>query len=161
MARESPQDAETRLALASLLLNRKQYKAAAEHYLVVNKSHPGSLIVLNNLAWALHEAGDPRAPTYAEQAFKLAPDNPSVMDTLGWILVQQGQTARGLKLLQQALSKKPDAAEIQWHLAAAYAKSGDHSRAKGELERLLASGMAFPQEAEARTLLRTLEGATR
>ncbi len=128
---------------------------------MVNQNHPGNLVVLNNLAWALHEARDPRALSYAEQAFKLAPDNPSVMDTLGWILVQQGQIARGLKLLQQALSKKPDAAEIQWHLAAAWAKSGDRVRAKSELERLLGSGQAFPQEAEARTLLEQLRGSVR
>jgi Flp pilus assembly protein TadD len=72
--------------------------------------------------------------------------------------VQQGQTDRGIKLLQQALSKAPDAAEIHWHLAAAYAKSGDRTRAKSELERLLASGLAFPQEQEARALLTQIQG---
>jgi Flp pilus assembly protein TadD len=82
------------------------------------------------------------------------------MDTLGWILVQQKQTARGIPLLQQALNKSPDAAEIQYHLAAAYAQSGDVVRARSELERLLANGLAFPQEAEASALLKQLQ-ATR
>ena len=158
---KNPTDAGIRLALAERLLKRGQYKAAADHYLQLNQSNPGNVVVLNNLAWALSEAKDKRAVGFAEQALKLKPDNPAVMDTLGWILVQQGQAERGIKLLQQALSKAPDAAETQYHLAVAFAKTGDHSRAKSELDRLLASGAAFPQEQEARTLLLQLQGKSR
>ena len=154
-----PTDASTRSVLAESLLKRKQFAAASEQYLLVNASNPNNLLILNNLAWALLESGDKRAATYAEQALKLAPNNPAVMDTLGWILVRQKQTARGIKLLQQALTKAPDAAEIQYHLAAAYAQSGDTVRARGELERLLANGLAFPQEAEARALLKQLQAS--
>lgn len=157
----NPQDAATRMALAEYLLKRGQYKAAAEHYLLLNKSNPGNLVVLNNLAWALSEARDPRAVGFAEQALKLKPDSVAAMDTLGWILVQQGQAERGIKLLKQALAKAPDSAEIHWHLAAAYAKAGDRTRARNELDRLLASGLAFPQEQEARTLLSRLQGEAR
>jgi putative PEP-CTERM system TPR-repeat lipoprotein len=153
-----PQDVGIRAALAESLIKRNQFKAAADHYLILNKSNPDNLLVLNNLAWALSEAKDGRALSFAEQALKLKPDNPAVMDTLGWILVQQGQTERGIKLLQQALSKAPDAAETQYHLAMAFAKTGDPRRAKSELERLLESGLAFPQEREARSLLRQLQG---
>ncbi len=152
-----PQDDSVRVPLAESLIKRGQYKAAAAHYLDLNKTNPDNLVVLNNLAWALHASGDRRALTYAEQALKLQPENPLVMDTYGWILVEQGQTARGLKLLQQALSKAPDSAEIQWHLASAYARNGDTARARGELERLLDSGVAFPQVQEARALLRQLQ----
>jgi putative PEP-CTERM system TPR-repeat lipoprotein len=156
-----PDDADTRAALAESLLKRKQYAAASEQYLRLNASNPNNLLILNNLAWALLETGDKRAASYAEQALKLAPDNPAVMDTLGWILVQQKQTSRGIQLLQQALTKAPDAAEIQYHLAAAYAQSGDTVRARGELERLLANGLAFPQETEARALLKQLQASAR
>lgn len=156
-----PQDVGIRAALAENLIQRKQYKAAAEHYLFMNRSTPDNLLILNNLAWALHESRDSRALGFAEQALKLKPDNPAVLDTLGWILVGQGQVARGTKLLQQALAKTPDAAEIQYHLAVALTKSGDTARAKSEIERLLASGVAFPQESEARALLKQLNSAKR
>ena len=157
----NPQDAGTRIALAEQLILRKQYPAAAAHYLILDQSNPGNLLVLNNLAWALAESGDKRALGYAEKALKLQPDSAAVLDTLGWILVRQGQHERGIKLLQQALSKTPDAADIQWHLASAYAQSGDRARAQRELERLLASGVAFPQEPEARTLLKQLQSKAR
>ena len=156
-----PQDAATRAVLAENLIKRKQYQTAADHYLYLNKQTPGNLLVLNNLAWALHESGDKRALDYAEQALKLKPDNPAVLDTLGWILVARGQTERGIRLLQQALAKSPDAAEVQYHLAIAYAKAGDKPRARREIERLLASGAAFPQEAEARAWLKQLDTARR
>ncbi|NDP46893.1 MAG: PEP-CTERM system TPR-repeat protein PrsT, partial [Sulfuriferula multivorans] len=152
-----PQDAGIRAALAENLIKRGQHKAAAEHYLLLNKGNPNNLLVLNNLAWSLFESKDSRALGFAEQALKLKPDNPAVMDTLGWILVQQGQTSRGIKLLKQALAKAPDAAEIQFHLASSLAQSGDRARALSEVERLLASGVAFPQMQEARNLHKHLK----
>ncbi|MHB1186278.1 XrtA/PEP-CTERM system TPR-repeat protein PrsT [Thiobacillus sp.] len=155
------QDAGIRATLAESLIKRGQHKAAVEHYLILNKSNPNNLVVLNNLAWSLFESKDSRALGFAEQALKLKPDNPAVLDTLGWVLIQRGQTGRGIKLLQQALSKAPDAAEIQYHLAVAFAKAGDRSRAQSELERLLASGAAFPQEQEARAMLMQLQGKMR
>lgn len=151
-------DTVARAALAESLMSRGQYKAAAAHYLVLNRNHPNNLVFLNNLAWSLFESQDSRALAFAEQALKLKPDNPAVMDTVGWILVQQKQTERGIKLLQQAQAKAPDAAEIQYHLAFAFAQSGDRMRARDALERLLASGLAFPQEKEARALLKSLQG---
>jgi putative PEP-CTERM system TPR-repeat lipoprotein len=156
-----PQDISIRATLAESLIGRGQHKAAAEQYLILNQSAPNNLVVLNNLAWALFESGDPRALAIAEQAYKLKPDSPAVIDTLGWILVSQGQAARGIKLLQQALSRAPDAAEIQFHLAASFARSGDAQRAQSELKRLLARGTAFPQEQEARALLQKLQTPSR
>jgi len=122
----------------------------------LNKSNPGNLVVLNNLAWALSEARDPRAREFAEQAYKIKPDDAAVMDTLGWILVQQGQTARGLGLLQQALSKAPDSADIQWHLAYALNANGDKARARHELKLLLDRRVRFSAENKAQALYQQL-----
>ena len=158
---DHPQDTGTRALLAESLLKRKQYAAAIEHYLLLNKSKPGNIVVLNNLAWALNESGDKRAVSFAGQALKLQPENPVIMDTYGWILADQGQASKGLPHLQKALSKAPDNAEIQYHLAVVLAKTGDHTRARGELERLLASGARFQQEPEARALLSRLQNKAR
>ena len=151
-----PQDVQARAALAENLIKRSQYPAAAEHYLILNKHYPENLVVLNNLAWSLFESKDPRALGFAEQALKLKPDNPAVLDTLGWILVQQGKSERGIKLLEQALSKTRDTGDIQYHYAAALAKSGDHTRARQELDQLIKSGLDFSQKAAALALLQTL-----
>lgn len=154
----NPNDNGTRHYLADRLAARGQYRAAADHYLRLNQQTPGNVVVLNNLASALSELKDKRASNFAEQALKLKPDNPAIMDTLGWALVQEGQSERGIKLLQQARSRAPDAAEIHYHLAAAYAKSGDRTRARQEFKRLLDSGLGFPQEKQARDMLKQLGG---
>ena len=91
--------------------------------------------------------------SYAERAYKLSPGDPATQDTLGWLLVQKKQTARGLDLLKQAAAKAPQIAEIRYHLAVAYANSGQKAQAKQELSSLLRSGKIFPQRKEAQTLL--------
>jgi putative PEP-CTERM system TPR-repeat lipoprotein len=152
-----PQDHRTRLYLAEQLGAHGQYKAAVDHYLLLNQQVPGNVVVLNNLASALSELKDKRALGFAEQALKLKPDNPAVMDTLGWILVQQGQSGRGITLLQQALSKAPDLGDIHYHYAAALAMSGDKTRARQELEQLLQSGQDFNQKPAALALMQILQ----
>ncbi len=151
-----PEDVSTRAVLAESLIKRGQYKAAIEQYLILNKSNPGNLVILNNLAWALSEARDPRAREFAEQAYKIKPDDAAVMDTLGWILVQEGQIARGLGLLQKALSKAPDSADIQWHLAYALNANGDKARARQELKLLLDRRVRFSAENKAQALYQQL-----
>jgi putative PEP-CTERM system TPR-repeat lipoprotein len=147
-----PQDAAIRLALAERLLKRKQNKAAADHYLLLNQSNPGNLVVLNNLAWALFESGDARALTFAGQAQKLQPDNPVVLDTYGWILANSGQPAKGLQHLRKASSAAPDNADIQWHMAYALYLAGDQKRALMELGTLLDNGNSFSDMDAARKL---------
>jgi predicted Zn-dependent protease len=78
------------------------------------------------------------------------------MDTLGWLLVEQGDTKRALPLLQKAVSLAPAAPELRFHLASALNKSGDKLAARKELEKLLADNKAFPQLDEAKALLKLL-----
>ncbi len=151
-----PSDLGVRHALAQAKINAKRLKEAAIQYEYVLKTKPDDLVALNNLAWIYGEFKDNRALGIAEQAYRLSPDTPATLDTLGWILVNRGDTNRGLDMLRKALAKQPDAAEIHWHLAYGLYKSGDKARARQELQRLLDSGLAFPQVEEARALLSTI-----
>jgi Flp pilus assembly protein TadD len=121
---------------------------------------PGNAVVLNNLALAYQELDDPRAQATAEAAYKQAGEQPDVIDTLAWILVQQGaakeDAARGLALLQKAHALAPKARDIRYHLAAALAKQGDRAGARRELEALAAGDMRFAQAEQARGLLAEL-----
>lgn len=151
-----PNDAFVRHQLALAQMSSKRLSESADSYRILVRSNPKDLVAYNNLAWILGELNAPEAVATAEQAYKLNPDNPAMQDTLGWILVNAGQSQRGLDLLKKALAKAPDASEIHWHLAAGLAKSGDKVRARQELERLIDSGKAFPQEADAKRLLDSL-----
>lgn len=75
-------------------------------------------LVLNNMAYAQGQVGNMgKAIGYAERALKQAPGNASVMDTLGWLLVQTGKDrSRGLALLRDAARKAPGNANIRDHL---------------------------------------------
>jgi thioredoxin-like negative regulator of GroEL len=71
-----------------------------------------------------------------------------------------GDTARGLDLLRQAVSLAPDNSSIRYHLAATLARSGDKTAARKELSQALRPGskpFAEAEEAEeARKLLQAL-----
>ena len=58
--------------------------------------------------------------------------------------------------LRKAAGLAPAAPEIQYHLGAALAKSGDKPGARQQLEKLLAANKDFPQRAEAQALLTRL-----
>jgi predicted Zn-dependent protease len=100
---------------------------------------------------------DPRALETIERAYKLKPDNPAVADTLGWMLVEQGNLRRGLELLQNAVAAAPDAHEIRYHLAYALAQLGEKVQAITHLERIVPADEKFAQRADALALLKQLK----
>jgi putative PEP-CTERM system TPR-repeat lipoprotein len=151
--RENPQDFVSRMFWADALYQRREYKAAAEQYELVLKQTPNNMLAMNNLAGALYAQKDKRALETAEKAYKGRPDNPLIADTLGWILLDQGNTTRGLELIRQAATRLPQNTEIRYHLAVALAKSGDKLAARKELQDMLRGNKPFPQQSEAKELL--------
>ncbi|MGQ9861333.1 MAG: XrtA/PEP-CTERM system TPR-repeat protein PrsT [Thiobacillaceae bacterium] len=153
----NPDDYPVRQNLALTQIRAGKLKEAAGHYEQLLKALPRNAVVANNLAWLYSELKDPRALQIAEQAHKLAPDNPATLDTLGWILVQRGEARRALQYLGKAHSLAPDAPEIHYHLAAAQAAAGDRKAALASLERLLSGKREFAQQAQAAQLFDQLK----
>jgi putative PEP-CTERM system TPR-repeat lipoprotein len=154
--KESPGDASVRFYAAESTMKRGQFKEAIAHYEMLQQKQPENLVVLNNLAWAYAQTKDGRALDIAERAYKLAPDNASVADTLGALLVERGDAARGMELLEKAAKAAPNIAEIHYHLAQGWVKKGDKSKARGELERALSINEKFSDHVEALGLLKKL-----
>lgn len=155
-AKSHPEDMQVAMYLAESHLAAKEFKPAATLLEDIVKRYPDNGPALNNLAWAYQQQKDPRALATAEQAYKVAGTNAAVMDTLGWMLVEQGNTQRGLPLLQKAAATPAATPEIHYHLAVALHKSGDKAGARKQLETLLAQNKPFAQSEDARSLLKTL-----
>lgn len=69
------------------------------------------------------------AKTLIDKAFKLMPDDPFIMDSMGWVEYRMGHVQQALKQLQQAYSARPDP-EIAAHLGEVLWKSGQHDQAR-------------------------------
>lgn len=154
--KDAPDDAVLRFHAAESAIGRDDYKGAVAHYEWLLKRQPDNVLVLNNLAWAYARLKDARALETAERAHKLAPDDPSVADTLAVQLIEGTSYKRGIELLEKAAKAAPNVAEIRYHLAQGWAKSGDKNKAREELERALSLNDKFTGHAEARKLLVSL-----
>lgn len=151
-----PDDAGARVALAEALMRDGDQVRAAEQLRAVLAKRPQDVTALNNLAWLYHELGDPRALGLARQAAALAPNVPQVADTLGWILVEQGQASEGVQLLERAAGSRSASPSIHYHYGAALARTGATDRARQLLTELLANEASFPERTAAAGLLADL-----
>ncbi|MCF6260555.1 MAG: PEP-CTERM system TPR-repeat protein PrsT [Gammaproteobacteria bacterium] len=151
--KQNPHDVGVRLILAQAYSEAAKKQQAISQYEKILESHPRHVATLNNIAWLFYEVGNKNAVSYGQKAQKLAPDNPAVNDTYGWLLLQDGKPKQGLEYLQKAYERAPDVAEIQFHYAVALERNGQAQKAREELEMLLGKHGDFPQAAEARALL--------
>ncbi len=128
-------------------------RALYERVLARSQEEPD---VLNNLAHILLAQGDARALEYAERAHRLAPNDASIQDTLGWTLVRLGQLDAGLRQLRDARLRAPNNPEIRFHLASALAQAGRADEARRELQPALAALDATSSGPNARKLAQAL-----
>lgn len=152
---QHPADQPTRLYFASHLLQQRDHAAARREYEAILERDPDNVVALNDLAWTLLHLQDTQALRHAERAYRLAPANPAVADTLAWILTQSGKAGRAVALLKKALESAPTSADIRLHYAHALFRSGDRRAARNQCEQLLAL-QDFAHRAEVQDLLARL-----
>lgn len=143
-----PADNIVRSYLADADMRANKILAAIQNYQVVLETEPNNILVLNNLAGLYQKQNDSRALATAEQAYQLRDGDPVILDTLGWILVQQGDQKRGVSLLQKAVATSAHSSLRRYHLAVGYVKSGDKEKAREMLDVLIGSDSSFPERAK-------------
>jgi putative PEP-CTERM system TPR-repeat lipoprotein len=154
--KENPKDLVSHMYLADRAMGQKDYKSAMPHLRILVELQPSNAVLLNNLAWAGAATGDSQAVAHAERAHRLAPTNPFIMDTYGWLLIESGDLKRGVEVLQQAAGLAPGSQEVRLHLAKALLKSGQKDGARKELEAIMRTPGTSTFRDEAASILKTL-----
>src|SRR5262249_31271875 len=112
----------------------------------------------NNLAYLLAESGGDkdRSLQLAQLAKEVSPDDPSISDTLGWILYNRGVYQQAFTLLKESATKLPENPEIQYHLAMAARKVAATQPAKQGVAAATAGPTDFAGKEKARQALAQL-----
>jgi putative PEP-CTERM system TPR-repeat lipoprotein len=153
-----PDAVPVRVALAGRLLQLKRNDEAIAAYEAVLKAEPDNLAAGNNLAWLYQTRKDARALPLAEALHRRAPRDPNISDTLGWILLQNGESGQALALLESIAAVPTAPLDARYHLALALKSQGRLEEARRTLEALLREGKPFDGMAESKALMKELAG---
>lgn len=147
-----PDDRQSRYILAGANFQLGELESAQKNLQIILKVLPQQPVLLNNLANLYALTKDPRAIETARKAIELAPEDPAINDTLGWLLVQQGDADQGLRYLREAHFRKGDDLEIRYHIAVALYKLGRNKESLNELSQILSLKQDFKGIEAARKL---------
>ena len=154
---KAPKFAPAHVALGFLKESSGDKAAALELYRSAVKIDPRQVAALNNLAYLLADnfGKMQEALDYALRAYRLEPSDPRVMDTTGYILLQNQRTADAVKLLKKAHEMMPQQSAVALHFGQALIASGDKEQGRSILELVLDSGSS-KEKVEAEKLLKGL-----
>ena len=98
----------------------------------------------------------------AKKALSLAPENPAILDTVGWVQYKRKQPADALAHFQKAAtlaaSDRNLQASILFHSALASEALGRPKEATDTVQKVLAISNDFSEAADAKALLKRLDG---
>ena len=137
-------------ALAEDFLAAGELAAAETQYTALHAANPKDPNLLNNLANLRLALGQPGALDAARLALTLAPHNPLVIDTLGWVLVKTGKPEEALPVLREANTRASDNPEIHYHLAVCLQTLGRNDEARKELTQALQGERPFEGREDAK-----------
>jgi len=100
---------------------------------------PDQPTVLNYLAyaWVGRHEHLPRAREMLERAVAINPNDGSVIDSLGWVMLSQGDAADAIRQLERAVELEPEDPVINGHLGDAYLAAGRRREAEFQWRRAL------------------------
>ncbi len=100
---------------------------------------PDQPYVLNYLGYAWAEQGRnlSRARQMVERAVEERPNDGSIVDSLGWVLLRQGDKAGAIRFLERAVELQPEDSTVNGHLGDAYMAAGRRREAEVQWRRAL------------------------
>lgn len=112
-----PQSTQLLYARAMLYVNINYISGAEQDLKQVLKLIPDNAAALNALGYTLADQTDrfDEAYQYIQKAFSLTPENPAVLDSVGWVEYRKGNLQSSIEWLRRALEALPDP-EIAAHL---------------------------------------------
>ena len=160
---DNPRNVDLYILLGRFYESKSDWTQAETAYrgaLNINPQHPIASI---NLAKLMLQTGGNLdvALSLAQTAHRNLPNSPAITDTLAWVHYQKGAYQSAIGLLQEAISlqdklRAPDNSELHYHLGMAYAKSGQTSLARQQLERAIRLN---PKSVEAKKQLAQLKSS--
>jgi tetratricopeptide (TPR) repeat protein len=153
-AAKFPQDRDVARYAAITYDTIGNFASAKAGYEAILAKWPDDMVAANNLAALIADqfSSDPaqlgRARQLAEK-FRNS-DQPELLDTLGWVLVRQGNFDDATILLEKAASLAPSNQQIQFHYAVALKSKGLTAKAKEAFDKALAGSPTYRGVEEAR-----------
>jgi tetratricopeptide (TPR) repeat protein len=147
--------------LGSLHEELKQPQKAMAVYERGVVDHPENWIMNNNLAYMISEhstvpAELDKALELARKAQLLDPENPAVLDTIGWIYYKMGKMSQAHGVLALVTGTNQNVPVFQYHLGVVLAKMGKNDEAKERLRLAVGSKQQFSGKEEAEKIIREL-----
>ena len=168
--KRAPDDTEVAFQLAGLYERGQRLDEARQMYEEVLRLKQDQPVVKNNLAWLLVNSPSPtpaeldRALELAQSAKEALPNNPSVADTLGWVMLKKQICPAAISLFHEAIAAYPEShplrGTVRYHLARGYQCNGETDRAINELMRALEEVPSFAERKASEALLAELRAAS-
>jgi len=156
--RRAPNQSLGYMKMSALYMVQHKWDRAIAELEQVMRINPKDWSTTNDLAYLLLEYGKgkkdiDRALVLIEKARSFNPDNPAILDTLGWIYYRKGDMNQALNWLGKAQAKASGNPVINYHLGKAYYGAGNNGKAKEYLQLSLASKVGFPGKDDAEKTL--------
>ena len=137
--KEYPDDPDLLYSRGLIAANLHDIALAEKDLREVLKLEPDNAHAMNALGYTLADATDryDEARQLIKRALELRPDDPFILDSLGWVEYKLGNTDQAIELLRKAMKEKYDP-EIAAHLSEALYSKGDRKAAQALLSKALA-----------------------
>lgn len=128
---KNPDNSELLYTRALTAIQMGQFDASEQDFKLIIKLDPKNVEALNALGYTLatETTRYKEALEYIQRALELKPDNPAILDSMGWVQYRLGNKEKALTFLKRALEMMPDP-EIASHLGEVLWENGDQAKAR-------------------------------